>query len=613
MKMTTAQALVRFLKVQKVERDGVESPFFCGIFGIFGHGNVAGIGQALQENPDFRFIPVRNEQAGVHMAVGYARMKRRLGTWACTSSIGPGATNMVTGAALATINRLPVLILPGDIFARRNVQPVLQQLECEWSQDCSVNDCFKPVSRYFDRINRPEQLIYALYEAMRVLTSQADTGAVTISLPQDVQSESFDFPESFLQPRVWHIYRQIPPSPAIQMAKQVITNSFQPLIIAGGGVIYSEAERALWDFSMKTGIPISVTQSGKGSVSSDHPYLVGGIGVTGTKPANILANQADLIIGIGTRYTDFTTSSKTLFQNPDLMFVNINVTEKDALKHNAIPIIGDAKVTIETLSQILEGYHVKYDYKQLISNLQTEWEQEISNITKDANSSLTQAQILVTLNEMMNPKDVIINAAGSAPGDLHKLWRVKDPLSYYVEYGYSCMGYEIGGAIGAKLAEPDREVVAFIGDGSFLMMNSDLSTAIQEGIKIIVVLNDNHGFSSISGLSKSLGCEGFGCYFRERGNDGALSGKVLPIDFEAIACGLGARAFHAKTVDEFRSAFEKARKEDKSCVIVVETDIEKRLKGYSWWDVPPAEISQMEGVKRARAEWENKVKTEKWF
>ncbi len=615
-RVTTAQAIVKFLKTQYVQRDGKEIPFFAGMLGIFGHGNVAGIGQALQENPDFPYILVRNEQSGVHLACGFTKMKNRLETFACTSSIGPGATNMITGAALATVNRLPVLLLPGDIFARRNVAPVLQQLESPSTQDISVNDAFKPVSRYWDRIYRPEQLITSLPEVMRVLTSPADTGAVTLALPQDVQAEAYDFPEELFARRVWHIPRVNPDRFLFAQAVEVIRESKRPMIVAGGGVLYSEASDALSRFVSLTGIPIGETQAGKGSLPYDHPQNLGAVGATGTLAANRIARDADLVIGVGTRYSDFTTASKTAFQNPDVRFVNINAAEFDSFKHSAIPLTADARVTLEELSEALAEYKVDEDYRSQISNLKGAWEQEVDRLFHLGHEPLpAQSEVIGAIWESAEPKDVLVSAAGSHPGDLHKLWRTHQPNTYHLEYGYSCMGYEIPGAMGVKLADPSREVYAFVGDGTYLMMPSEIVTAVQEGVKITIVLVNNHGFASIGGLSQSLGSAGFGTRFRMRdAESGQLEGEYLPVDFAANARSLGAHTLSACTIQEFREALQEARKATKTTVIVVETEREVRVPGYdSWWDVAVAENSTMDDVEKARADYEEARKRERYF
>ncbi len=510
-RVTMAQAIIAFLKNQYVERDGKEQTFFAGCFGIFGHGNIAGIGQALQQMPEFRYYQARNEQAMVHSAAAYAKTKNRLQTFACTSSIGPGATNMVTGAALATINRLPVLLLPGDIFARRNVSPVLQQLESEHSQDISVNDCFKPVSRYWDRIMRPEQLLTALPEAMRVLTNPAETGAVTLALPQDVQTEAYAYPEAFFSRHLWHVPRNRPDRRMLEQAATWIRTSKHPLIVAGGGVIYAEATTILRHLVEQTGIPVGETMAGKGSLRFDSSLNLGAIGATGTFAANRVARDADLVIGIGTRYSDFTTSSKTAFQNPNVRFININVSAFDAAKHTALSLVGDAQVTLEELLSLLAGYSVEPDYRSTSEQLHKAWDEEVERIYSVRNTPLpSQGELIGAVNEGSSPEAIMVCAAGSLPGDLHKLWRTRHPKNYSMEYGYSCMGYEIAGGLGIKMATPDRDVYVMVGDGSYLMMNSEIVTSIQEGYKLILVLLDNAGFKSIGALSRSLGQDGFG-------------------------------------------------------------------------------------------------------
>jgi 3D-(3,5/4)-trihydroxycyclohexane-1,2-dione acylhydrolase (decyclizing) len=602
--LTTAQAIIAFLKNQYVERDGIENPFFAGMLGIFGHGNVAGVGQALQQNLDFPYILVRNEQSAVHMACGFAKMSNRRRTYVCTSSIGPGATNMITGAALATINRLPVLLLPGDIFARRNVAPVLQQLESFSTQDISVNDCFKPVSRYWDRIYRPEQIVTALPEVMRVLTSPAETGAVTLSLPQDVQAESYDFPEQLFRKRVWLIRRPEPDQVMLARAIEAVRASRKPLIIAGGGVLFSESSAALAVFASQTGIPVGETQAGKGSLAYDHPQCVGAIGATGALAANRLAKGADLVIGIGTRYSDFTTASMTAFQNPDVRFVNINVAEFDAYKVSAIPVIADARVALEHLAAALHDYQVPANYRGEIGTLKRAWEIEVDRLFHLGNAPLpSQSEVIGAIWEASGPRDVLVSAAGSHPGDLHKLWRTRTPNGYHMEYGYSCMGYEIPGAIGAKMADPSREVYAFVGDGTYLMMHTEIVTSLQEGVKIIIVLVDNHGFASIGGLSESLGSEGFGTRYSRRD----------AVDFAANARSLGAHAIRAGNLSEFKSALLEAKGLDRTTVIVVETEREVRVPGYeSWWDVAVAETSESPKVREARIGYDQAKKKERY-
>ena len=615
-KLTTAQAIIAFLKNQYVERDGRRHRFFSGVLGIFGHGNVAGIGQALLENTDLPYILVRNEQAAVHMASGYAKASNRLKTFACTSSIGPGATNMVTGAALATINRLPVLLLPGDIFARRNVAPVLQQLESPSTQDIGVNDCFKPVSRYWDRIYRPEQIITALPEVMRVLTSPSDCGAVTLALPQDVQAEAWDFPEELFQKRVWLLRRPEADRLSLDRAVKAIAASRKPLIIAGGGVLFSEASEALAAFARQSGVPVAETQAGKGSLPYDHPQCVGAIGATGTLAANRLARDADLIIGIGTRYSDFTSASMTAFQNPVVRFVNINTAEFDAYKVSAIPVVADARVTIEALKDALPDFRTSGDYSALVADLKQAWEREVDRLFHlNTQPRPAQSEVIGAIWEASGPRDILLSAAGSHPGDLHKLWRTRTPNGYHMEYGYSTMAYEIPGALGAKLADPSREVFVFLGDGTYLMAPSEIVTAVQEHIKLIIILVDNKGFASIGGLSRSLGMGGFGTSYRERSRkSGALDGPCLEVDYAANARSLGAHALKAGSLAEFKAALEEAKKMDRVTVIVVETEPGVGVPGYeSWWDVAVPEVSQTEAVRQARAKYVEARKSERHY
>ena len=615
-RVTMAQALIQFLKQQTVERDGREHAFFAGMLGIFGHGNVAGIGQALQQNADFPYILVRNEQAGVHMAAGFAKASNRLRAFACTSSIGPGATNMITGAALATINRLPVLLLPGDIFARRNVAPVLQQLESPSTQDTGVNDCFRPVSKYWDRIYRPEQLITALPEAMRVLTSPSECGAVTLALPQDVQTEAYDYPEELFQKRVWLIRRSEPDAVSLERAAKAVGAAKRPLIVAGGGVLMSEASQALDRFVKATGIPVAETQAGKGALAWNHPQVVGAIGATGSLAANQLANAADLVIGIGTRYSDFTSASMTAFQNPKVKFVNINTAEFDAYKVGAIAVVADARVALEKLGTVVGGFKVNAEYAAEVADLKANWDTEVERLfhlnQSDAGKP-AQSEVIGAMWEASGERDVLVSAAGSHPGDLHKLWRTSTPNGYHMEYGYSCMGYEIPGAMGAKMADPSREVYVFLGDGTYLMMPTEIVTSVQEGIKIIVVLVDNHGFASIGSLSRSLGQEGFGTRYRKRGETSKqLDGETLTVDFAANARSLGAHTIKAANLMELKKALEEAKAMDRTSVIVVETDTSAAVPGYeSWWDVAVAEVSEMAGVREARARYEEARKRER--
>ena len=556
---------------------------------------------------------------GVHSAVGYARMKDRLQTFACTSSIGPGATNMITGAALATVNRLPVLLLPGDVFASRIPDPVLQQLEVPARGDVSVNDAFQPVSRYWDRITRPEQIIPAAFAAMRVLASPAETGAVTLALPQDIQVEAYDYPDEFLAKRVWHIDRRPPEPAALARAVAALRAAKRPLIVAGGGVIYACASEALRRFVEETGIPVAETQAGKGSLPYDHPAALGAIGVTGTSAANRLAHEADLVIGIGTRWSDFTTASKSAFQNNAVRFVNINVAELDSTKHAALAVTADARVTLEALAGV--GYRVEKAYRDECANLAREWDAEVTRLySLDHRPLPAQSEVIGAVNTFSSPTDVVVCAAGSMPGDLHKLWRARDRKQYHVEYGYSCMGYEIAGALGAKMAAPDREVYALVGDGSYLMLNEAIVTSLQERAKLVVVLVDNHGYASIGGLSRSLGTDGFGTQFRQ-GKDGSrgLDGErdpapYLPTDLATNAESLGAHAIRARGIAELREALAAAKKVDRTVVIHIEVDRYASVPSYeSWWDVPVAEESASGTVRTAREDYERQRSRERSF
>lgn len=613
-RLTVAQAIVAFLKNQHSERDGKQQRLFEACLGIFGHGNVAGLGQALEQDRGLPYLLARNEQAMVHTAAAFAKASNRLRCLACTTSIGPGATNMVTGAAVATVNRLPVLLLPGDIFARRNVAPVLQQLESPATQDISVNDCFKPVARYWDRIQRPEQILTSLPAAMRVLTSQAETGAVVISLPQDVQAEAFDYPEQFFAKRVWAVGRARCDRTTVEQAAEWVRKARKPLVIAGGGVIYSEATAALAAFAEQTGIAVAETQAGKGSLVYDHEQALGAMGVTGTPGANILAREADLVIGVGTRYSDFTTASQTAFQNPAAKFININVSEFDAGKQWALALVGDARATLEELAKAVSDYRVDVEYAQRVKKFRDEWEREVDRI-HDLNwgPPISQGEVIGVVNEVSGPRDVVVCAAGSLPGDLHKLWRTRDAKGYHLEYGYSCMGYEISGGLGVKMASPDREVYVMVGDGSYLMMAQEIVTAIQEGVKINIIVLDNHGFSSIGGLTRACGNEGMGTEYRYRKN-GKLEGERIEVDFVANARSLGANAVRAHTRDDLRRALEEAKKSAKTSVVVIETDYAKRVPGYeSWWDVPIAEVSEVKAVREARAKYVEAKKKERVF
>jgi 3D-(3,5/4)-trihydroxycyclohexane-1,2-dione acylhydrolase (decyclizing) len=625
-KLTVSQALVRFLAAQEVERDGERQRFFAGCFGIFGHGNIAGIGQALQQHRDaLPFHQARNEQAMVHLAAGYARQRNRLGTYACTSSVGPGATNMVTGAALATINRLPVLLLPGDTFATRTPHPVLQQLEAPHDATLSVNDCFKPVSRYFERVQRPEQLVPAALEAMRVLTDPAETGAVTLALPEDVQTEAFDVPDAFLAPRVWTVFRQPPPPEAIARAAELVRGARRPLVVAGGGVIYSAATAALRAFAEATGIPVAETQAGRGALLSEHPLSLGAIGATGTSAANRLAREADLVIGIGTRWSDFTTASKSAFQDRAVRFVNVNVAGFDAAKHSGLAIVADARVALEELTGALAGHRADADWERRAGEESAAFAREVERLVapREGADLPHQAAVIGAVNDAAGATGVVVCAAGSMPGDLHKLWRARDPdgKGYHVEYGYSCMGYEIPGGMGVKLAAPEREVFVMIGDGSYLMMPGDLPTAVAEGIKIVVVLVDNHGYASIGALSRSLGAGGFGTHYRQPQNgrpvldaDGRTDGRPLPVDLAANAESLGLRVLRARTIEDLRGALEEARAADGPVAIHIEVDRYEGVPAFEgWWDVPVAEVADDPAVQAARAEYEQARRAQRHY
>jgi 3D-(3,5/4)-trihydroxycyclohexane-1,2-dione acylhydrolase (decyclizing) len=616
-RLTTAQAIIRFLMAQQVSRDGSDPvPFFGGLIGIFGHGNLAGMGQAmLQYRNDFRFLQARNEQGMVHMASGYAKMRNRLGTLACSTSVGPGATNMVTGAALATVNRLPVLLFPSDTFATRMVGPVLQQLEYPGSQDASANDAFRSVSRYFDRINRPEQLTVSLLEAMRVLTSPADTGAATIALPEDVQAEAFDFPSRLFMPRVWEIPRQRADRRVIERAAHIIASAKKPFIIAGGGVIYSDATDALRQFVEATGIPIGETQAGKGSLPFDHPLNLGAFGASGTRWANEIGNDADVVIGIGTRYTDFTTGSKTMFTNPDVQFVNINVAELDSFKHAGLPVTGDARATLEELVDALQGYRVPAEFRVHAERNATSWLQEADGLVAPVDGSpLAQVEVVRLVDESAEPQDVVVGAAGSLPGDLHRLWRSRDPKSYHMEYGYSCMGYEIAGGVGAKIGDPSRTVYVMVGDGSYLMMSQDIMTAVQERLPIIVILVDNEGYGCIEALSRVSGSEGFGTRFEYRTQSGQLDGGNVNVDLGLNARSLGADVYDATSRESLKEALVAARETGRTSVIHVRVDRNGRFGGSgAWWDVPVAEVSTLPETQKIRKTYEENASRKAYY
>jgi 3D-(3,5/4)-trihydroxycyclohexane-1,2-dione acylhydrolase (decyclizing) len=613
-RLTVGQAVVRFLAAQRTERDGQQHRLFEGCFGIFGHGNVAGVGEALLEaelaTPGaLPYRQARNEQAMVHAAVAFARMRNRLSTLACTTSIGPGATNMVTGAAVATVNRLPVLLLPGDVFATRVADPVLQQLEQPWAGDVSVNDAFRPVSRFFDRVWRPEMLPAALLGAIRVLTDPAETGAATIALPEDVQAEAFEWPAALFEERIWRVPRPMPDDAALAAAADAIRASRRPLIVAGGGVIYSDATDALRGFVEATGIPVGETQAGKGSLPYNHPSAVGAIGATGTAAANAIARDADLVVGIGTRWSDFTTASRSLFADPGVRFVNVNVAAFDAAKHAGIAVTADARAATAALSAALEGWRVDDGYRADAARRAHDWDAVVERAYHRGNGPLpAQSEVIGAVNDASAPRDVVVCAAGSMPGDLHKLWRTRDPKGYHVEYGYSTMGYEIAGGLGVRLAAPDRDVFVLVGDGSYLMMAQELVTAVQERQKLIVVLVQNHGFGSIGALSESVGSQRFGTAYRFRDpTSGRLDGDVLPVDLAANAASLGARVERVETIDELRTclAEAKASAEPRPFVIHVQVDpLVAAPDSEAWWDVPVAEVSGLDTVGDARARYE---------
>ena len=614
-KLTVAQATIEFLKNQYVRRDNIENKFFAGCFGIFGHGNVVGLGEALKENLDFKYYQTRNEQAMVHTAAAYAKMKNRMQTFVCTTSIGPGATNMITAAASATINRIPVLLIPGDFFSKRSASPLLQQTEHSFTQDMSANDCFKPISKYWDRINRPEQLISSLLEAMRVLTSPSETGTVTIAMPHDVQAEAYDFPNEFFEKRVWYIPRMTPDNFLLKKSIDIIKKSKKPMIVAGGGVIYSEAEDELKDLVENTGIPVAETFAGKGSMHYKHPLNLGALGATGTKAANLIAKDADLVIGIGTRYGDFMSASKTAWQNPDVKFININVKEFDAFKQSAIPLQGDAKKTINLLNNNLKEFNTSNDYLDKVKKHCIEWDKIVDEVYKtvDENNPV-QSEYIGALNEFIDDNDVIVCAAGSAPGDLHKLWRTKNSKGFHLEYGNSCMGYEIPGGLGVKMADTDREVYVICGDASYLMLPSDIITTIQEGYKITIILINNEGYASIGGLSNSVGGEGFGTHFKYRNpKTGQLDGDFLPVDLAKNAESLGAIVYKPKGIKEFYNALKKAKNNDTTTVVYVDTIRDRKMDGYaySWWEVPVPEVSKSKKVQKVRVEYEKGKKQQK--
>lgn len=614
-RLTTAQATIRFLINQYSERDGKEYRLIPGTFGIFGHGNVCGIGQALLQNeldstPDggvMEYYMPRNEQGAVHAAAAYAKAKNRLQTLAVTTSIGPGALNMVTGAALATTNRVPVLLLPSDQFATRYPDPVLQQLEDPRSLDVTVNDAFRCVSRFFDRINRPEQLMPSLMNAMRVLTDPAETGAVVLAMPQDVQAEAFDWPVEMFEKRVWHVRRPAVSETEMARAAAIIKSAKRPLIVSGGGTIYAEASQELRDLASATGIPVSDTQAGKGAINFDHECAVGGVGSTGANSANHLADKADVVIGVGTRYSDFTTASHTQFKNPDVRFVNINVKAFDAAKHAGEMVVADAKLALAALKEALGDYRVSEDYSREIASEREDWFEKTAECYGAHDQELpAQTEVFGALNDMMGDNDVVINAAGSMPGDLQCLWQAKTPVQYHVEYAFSCMGYEIPAAMGVKMALPDSEVVAIVGDGTYQMLPMELATVVQENIKVIYVLLQNYGFSSIGALSESRGSQRFGTRYRMgAGNPHNEDGELLPVDIAKNAESWGIKVLKVHTIEEFRDAYRQAEKSEQAVMIHIETNLfGPNPPNCSYWDVAVPEVSRIESTQQARKEYE---------
>lgn len=603
-RLTMAQALLKFLDNQYIQIDGEERKFVKGVMGIFGHGNVTGLGEALEQDKGaLQFIQGKNEQGMAHAAMAYAKQKNRLEVFACTSSIGPGALNMVTAAGTATVNRIPVLFLPGDIFACRQPDPVLQQIEDPTDYTISANDAFKPVSKYWDRISRPEQLITAALNAMRVLTDPVDTGAVTLSLPQDVQCEAYDYPAEFFAKRVHYIERRTLSQSALDRAVQAIRGKKRPLIIAGGGVHYSLAVKELIAFAETFQIPVTETQAGKSAMPWNHPLYMGAIGVTGSLAANRLAKEADLIISVGTRLADFPTASKSAFQHPDVSFLNINVSSFDAMKLNALMAVADAKEALIALQDALgqAGYESAYAADELETEKQA-WDQEVDRLyAMELPDGLSQTRVIGEINASLDPNDVVVCAAGSLPGDLHRLWRCEHPNTYHMEYGFSCMGYEVSGAFGVKLADPGREVYAFVGDGSFLMLHSELLTSIQEGRKINVLLLDNHGYQCIHNLQRGHGSQGFGNEFRYRSADtNRLTGEYVPIDFSLYARALGVKTYSVRTIDELKEALKSAKEQTVSTLIEIKVLPGTNTDGYeSWWRVGVAEVSESEKVHQA--------------
>ncbi|MDF0513513.1 3D-(3,5/4)-trihydroxycyclohexane-1,2-dione acylhydrolase (decyclizing) [Agromyces sp. H3Y2-19a] len=623
--MTVGQALVEFLAHQWTVDGDVRERTIPGVIGIFGHGNVAGLGQALMESnaadpEQMPYYQARNEQAMVHQSVGYARMRRRRATFASTASVGPGAANMLTGAALATSNRLPALLLPSDTFATRVADPVLQQLELPHDTSVQVTDAFRPLSRFFDRVERPEQLFSIALAAMRVLTDPVETGAVTIALPEDVQAEAIDVPIAFLADREWHVRRPVPEAGPLERAVAAIRAAERPFIVAGGGVLYSGAEEALRRLVEATGIPVGTTQAGGGSLPWDHPAYLGGVGATGTTAANRLAAEADLVIGVGTRYSDFTTASRTAFQHPEVRFVNLNVASFDAYKHGTqLPLIADAREGLEALARALEGYRVGDDLRERMAREKAEWDASVDAAFEPAGRDRpSQAEIIGAVQAASDPRDVVVQAAGSLPGDLHRMWRVRDPLGYHVEYAFSCMGYEIAGGLGVRRAAPDRDVIVMVGDGSYLMLHTELVTAVAEGQKLIVVLVQNQGFASIGNLSESVGSQRFGTRYREYDEVARnfQAGAVLPVDLAANARSYGVDVIEIApgpdVIAELGRAMATAKASDTTTLIHVESDpLLGGPDGGGWWDVPVSEVSSTPSIQEARAGYDEARKAQR--
>ncbi|MFF2444265.1 3D-(3,5/4)-trihydroxycyclohexane-1,2-dione acylhydrolase (decyclizing) [Priestia megaterium] len=632
-RMTTAQALVKFLNQQYVEFDGNQHQFIKGIFTIFGHGNVVGLGQALEEDPGHLDVyQGRNEQGMANAAMAFAKQKHRKQIMACTSSVGPGSANMVTTAATASANNIPVLLLPGDVFATRQPDPVLQQIEQSYDLSISTNDAFRPVSKYWDRVSRPEQLMTAMINAIRVLTNPADTGAVTICLPQDVQGEAWDFPAYFFQKRVHRIERRLPTRDSLADAIQLMKTKKKPIIICGGGVRYSEAAKELKQFASEFHIPFGETQAGKSAVESDYRYNLGGIGVTGNSAANTIAKEADLVIGVGTRFTDFTTASKQLFQHPNVQFLTINTSEFHANKLDAVKLVADAKEGLLALMKELKSIGYQSGYTTEIANAKDAWETELERLhsirftgadfvpeiqghldeslaeyVESLGTQLTQTEVIGEVNKLLDDNSVIIGAAGSLPGDLQRMWKSTKPNTYHMEYGYSCMGYEVSGALGVKLAEPAKEVYAMVGDGSYQMLHSELITSLQERKKINILLFDNSGFGCINNLQMSNGMGSFGTEFRYRNDEtGKLNGNVMKIDFAASAAGYGVKTYRVSSLEELKTAIEDAQKQEVSTLIDIKVLPKTMTNGYeSWWHVGVAGVSKNQHVQEA---YEDKVK-----